>query len=87
MENDESFIVRVGTFFLVMGGGALVLFVVSDLAGDVNFDYLFIAVLLIGIGWMLRRNRAPRPPAGRFSGIRGILGGRRGKGQPPQKEK
>lgn len=87
MENDDPFIVRVGTFFAVMGGGALLLFVVSDLADKANFDYLFLAMLLIGIGWVLRRKRTPRPPAGRFSGIRGLLGGRRNKDRSSQKEK
>ncbi len=87
MENNDPIIVRVGTFFVVMGGGALILFVISDLAEKVNFDYLFLAALLIGIGWMLRRKRTPPPPANRFSGIRGILWGKGDKGQSSQKEK
>jgi hypothetical protein len=74
MENNDPFIVRVGTFFLVMGMGVFVLFVVSDLAKDVDFDYLFIAMLLIGIGWMMRRRKSPPPSSGRFSGVRGFFG-------------
>lgn len=50
------------------------LFVVSDLAREVDFDYLFIAMLLIGIGWMMRRRKSPPPPSGRFSGVRGFFG-------------
>lgn len=88
MENNDPFIVRVGTFFVVMGGGALVLFVISDLADKVNFDYFFLGALLIGIGWMFRRKRTPPPPTGRFSGIRGIFSrGRQDKGQSSQKDK
>ena len=79
MENDDPFIVRVGTFFVVMGSGAFILFVVSDLASKVEFDYLFIAMLLLGIGWALRRNKAKPPPAGRFSRLRNLMSGRKGK--------
>lgn len=67
MENDEPIIERVGTFFYVMGGGIFLLFVVSDLADKADFDYLFTAVLLISIGWILRRNKPPPPSAGRFA--------------------
>lgn len=72
MENEHPFIVRVGTFFLVMGIGVFVLFVTSDIADNVDFDYLFIAMLLIFVGWIFRRKKAPPPPAGRFSSIRRI---------------
>jgi len=68
--NDDPFIVRVGTFFLVMGAGIFLLFVTSDLADKVDFDYLFISVLLIFIGWYFRRGKAPPPSAGRFAIIR-----------------
>ena len=67
MDNDDPIIVRVGTFFFVMGGGVFVLFVVSDFADQADFDYLFISVLLMGIGWIFRRDKAPPPSAGRFA--------------------
>jgi len=67
MDEDDPIIVRVGTFFFVMGGGIFILFVVSDLADKANFDYLFLSVLLMGIGWMFRRSKAPPPSAGRFA--------------------
>lgn len=70
-ENDgDPFIVRVGTFFLVMGSGTFLLFVVSDLANRVDFDYLFVSMLLIFIGWYFRRGKAPPPSAGRFAWVR-----------------
>ena len=69
MDSDDSTVVRMGTFFLVMGGGVFVLFVISDLAEEVDFDYLFISVLLFFIGWYFRRGKAPPPSAGRFSMI------------------
>lgn len=64
---EEPIIVRVGTFFIVIGMGAFILFVASDLAEQPDFDYLFIAMILIAIGWMFRRKKPPPPPAGRFS--------------------
>jgi len=67
MDEDDPIIVRVGTFFFVMGGGVFVLFVASDLADQVDFDYLFLSVLLMGIGWFFRRGKAAPPSAGRFS--------------------
>ncbi len=68
MENDgDPILVRVGTFFLVMGAGVFLLFVTSDLADNVDFDYLFISMLLFFIGWYFRRGKAPPPSAGRFS--------------------
>ncbi|MBI5824362.1 MAG: hypothetical protein HZB18_10070 [Chloroflexi bacterium] len=70
MENEDPFIVRVGTFFMVMGLGAFVLFVTSDIAEQVDFDYLFVAMVLLFIGWTMRRSKAPPPPAGRFSYLR-----------------
>lgn len=67
MDNEDPIIVRVGTFFFVMGGGIFLLFVASDLAQAADFDYLFVAVLLMGFGWYLRRGKAPPPSAGRFA--------------------
>lgn len=72
MENDDPFIVRVGMFFLVLGIGAFILFVLSDIAEQPDFDFLFVALLLIAVGWWMRRNKAQRAPSGRFSGARGL---------------
>jgi hypothetical protein len=67
---DDPLIVRVGTFFLVLGVGSFILFIISDLARKPDFDYLFVAMLLIAIGWGMRRRKPPPPPAGRFSMFR-----------------
>jgi flagellar biosynthesis component FlhA len=67
MESDEPLIFRVGTFFYVIGGGAFLIFVVSDFAEQPEFDFLFMALVMIGIGWMLRRGKPPPPSAGRFA--------------------
>lgn len=68
----KEFIIRIGTFFLLIGTGILILFMASDYAGKANFDYLFWAVLSITIGWMMRRRKPPPPPSGRFSYLRSL---------------
>jgi hypothetical protein len=70
MDNDDPIIVRVGTFFYVIGGGAFLLFVASDLAKRADFDFLFVSLLMVGIGWMFRRGKAPPPSAGRFAWLK-----------------
>jgi flagellar biosynthesis component FlhA len=67
MDNEDPIVVRMGTFFLIIGAGAFLLFVISDLADKVDFDFLFISVLLLFVGWYFRRKKAPPPSAGRFS--------------------
>jgi hypothetical protein len=67
MENDEPLIYRVGIFFYVMGGGAFVLFAVSDFAKQADFDYFFTSLLLIAVGWMFRRGKPAPPSANRFA--------------------
>lgn len=69
-EYEEPFVMRVGMFFLVLGMGAFLLFVTSDIAEKVDFDYLFGAVLLIGMGWFMRRGKPKPPPSGRFAWIK-----------------
>jgi len=67
MDSEDPLIYRVGIFFYVIGGGAFIFFVVSDFAEQADFDFLFVALLMIGIGWMFRRGIKPPPSAGRFA--------------------
>jgi hypothetical protein len=67
---DDPLIVRMGTFFIVMGLGIFILFIASDLAQKPEFDYLFIAMVLFGLGWIFRRRKTPPPSADRFSYFR-----------------
>ena len=87
MENDDDLIIRVGTFFMVIGLGSFVLFVTSDIADQVNYDYLFIAMLLVAIGWFFRRKKAPPPPAGRFEYLRKMRENSKNKNADKGKEK
>jgi hypothetical protein len=38
MEPEDSFSIRVGMFLMVIGGGAFLLFVVSDIADRADFE-------------------------------------------------
>lgn len=66
----REFIVRIGTFLILMGLGMLILFVASDYAKQSNFDYLFWAVLAVTVGILMRRLKAPPPRSGRFESLR-----------------
>jgi flagellar biosynthesis component FlhA len=68
--SSEPLIYRVGTFFYVIGGGAFLLFIVSDFAEKPEFDFLFLSLLMIGVGWMFRRGKPAPPSAGRFEWLR-----------------
>ncbi len=84
---EDSLTIRVGTFFIMMGLGSFVLFVISDIVNQVDFDYLFIAMLLIAAGWYFRRTKAPPPPAGRFEYIRKLRENAKNKNADKGKEK
>ncbi len=67
MESDEPLIYRVGTFFYVIGGGIFLIFVATDFAEQPDFDFLFMSLVMMGVGWMLRRGKPGPPSAGRFA--------------------
>jgi len=52
---------------VVLAIGVLFLFLLSELAETPDFDFLFLSMLLFGVGWLLRRRRPPPKPTGRFS--------------------
>lgn len=87
MQPEDPFIVRVGMFFLVMGGGIFILFVASDLADKPDFDYFFVAMLLIAIGWSMWRKKPPPPSAGRFSYLKKLREKKPSKGKQEEKKK
>jgi len=75
----NEFIIRIGTYFLLLATGLLILFIASDVSRMTNYDYLFWSIFLGVVGVMLRRRRPPPPPSGRFSIFR--------RGKPDEKKK
>jgi hypothetical protein len=89
--HGDSLEVRMGTFFVVIGAGAFVLFVISDIAQKPDFDYFCGSLILLGIGFYFRRKKTPPPPADRFSYYRkwrsGATGKSKDKGKKEAKKK
>jgi hypothetical protein len=65
MEPTPEHTPRIGTFFLLVGFGLLVLFLGSGFSRNPNFAYLLFSLPALFLGYLLRR-RAPRQPSGRF---------------------
>jgi len=69
---QREFVPRIGTFFIILGIFALIFFLASDFANQTDFDWLFIGMVLLGIGFLFRRRAAAPPSAGRFSSVHRI---------------
>jgi hypothetical protein len=52
-------ILRIGTFFILVGVGLLLLFIGSVMGNDINVVYLFLSLVSLFAGFMLRRNKPP----------------------------
>lgn len=63
----RELIYRVGTFFLLVGIGLVVLFLLSEAAQQVNFEYFCSGLILLIIGFMFRAQyKRSIQPSGRF---------------------
>jgi cytochrome c biogenesis protein CcdA len=60
---------RLGTFFILVGCGLIILFFGSAFAGEFNILYLLFAAATLFLGFMFHR-MAPHPAPTRFSAIR-----------------
>lgn len=67
---QSELVPRIGTFLILLGIFSLILFITSDLAKQPEFDWLFMGLLLLGIGIYLRDRGVPPPPADRFGTLR-----------------
>ena len=66
---------RIGTFLILLGVFALIIFIASLIAKETGFDWLLASVLLLGIGIYLSTRSAPPPSSGRFGAIRRLREG------------
>src|SRR5215208_652720 len=66
--NRKEIVHRIGTFFLMVGIGLFVFFILSEAAKEVAFDYFCWGVLIMIIGFVFRGQfRRTTAPSGRFS--------------------
>jgi hypothetical protein len=68
--SQSDLIPRVGTFLFLLGIFSLIFFLASDFAKQPDFDWLFVGMVLLGFGILLRRRAPAPPPAGRFAMLR-----------------
>lgn len=83
----EDIVPRIGTFFILIAIGLMILFVASDLARQPAFDYFFLALIIFTVGVLFRRRAAPRPPSGRFGLLRRMREARKQEEQQKQEKK
>ncbi len=66
--NRKEFIYRVGTFFLLVGTGLLIFFMLSEAAEQTEFSYFCWSMILLTLGFIFRAQyKKAVPPSGRFS--------------------
>jgi hypothetical protein len=65
----KEFVSRVGTFFVLVGIGLMVFFMLSDAADAPRLSYFCWATVLLSMGFVFqaRFKRPAGPPSGRFS--------------------
>ena len=66
--NRKEFVYRVGTFFLLVGFGLLVFFMLSEAAKQTQFNYFCGSMVLLILGFMFRAQyKKASVSSGRFS--------------------
>ena len=66
----NEFLIRLGTFFALIGICLIILFAATYLGNAPDFLYFFLALISIVIGWRLSKRKAPPPSSGRFATLR-----------------
>lgn len=70
----NEFLHRIGTFFLIVGAGLLVLFMASEAARQVAFEYFCWSLILIVVGLVCRGQfKRKVTPSGRFSLVKRLM--------------
>jgi hypothetical protein len=72
--NRKEVLHRIGTFFIMVGIGLLVFFLLSEAARQVTFEYFCWSVLLLVLGFMFRGQfKRSVTPSGRFSLVKRLM--------------
>ena len=70
----NEFLIRMGTFFTLIGIGLFILFGASFMNNAPDFLYFFLGLISVFIGWRFLKRKAPPPPSERFSTLRKLWG-------------
>ncbi len=65
---EGGFSPRIGTFFILLGLGFLIVFISSAYSGDLRLGYFVLSAAAFGLGAILRRG-SRRSESGRFGAI------------------
>jgi len=92
--NRKEFVYRVGTFFLLLGVGSLIFFMLSEAVEQPQFNYFCWSMILLILGFLFRAQyKKAAVSSGRFSIIKRIFkrggsggGGGGGRSKPTQEE-
>lgn len=69
--NRKEIIHRIGTFFLMIGIGLLLIFLLSEAAGQTTFQFFCVSILLMIVGFLFRAQyKRGVTPSGRFGVIK-----------------
>jgi hypothetical protein len=72
--NRKEILHRIGTFFIIVGIGLLVFFLLSEAARQVAFEYFCWSVLLLVLGFVFRGQfKRSVAPSGRFSLVKRFM--------------
>ena len=72
--NRKEILHRIGTFFILVGIGLLVFFMLSEAARQVVFSYLCWSIILLIVGFVFRGQfKRSTTPSGRFSLVRRLM--------------
>jgi hypothetical protein len=72
--DPKEIIYRLGTFFLLVGIGLFVFFLLSDSAGTPTFSYFCWSMILITLAFIFRaRYKRSVQPSGRFSIVKRMI--------------
>jgi hypothetical protein len=70
----KEILYRIGTFFLLVGIGLLIVFLLSDAAKNVTFSYFCWSLILMILGFIFRGQfKRSVKPSGRFSIVRRLM--------------
>jgi flagellar biosynthesis component FlhA len=83
----NEFLIRLGTFFTLIGICLIILFGATYLGNAPDFLYFFLGLISIVIGWRLSKRKEPPPPSGRFAYVRKMRENSKKRQEEEKKEK